>query len=112
MQPAKPVPKDDKQAHVCPWCGASNTDYVQRGYTGPTDESDQYFTCNSCHKVTYQLISRTTRQTRLGRYRVGGIFKDSKHQTKYRITRMLKVGFDEYLLHLKPIPGDDDSDSA
>lgn len=112
MQPARSLPTKDRQARDCPWCGASDVELVQRGYTGPTDEPDQYFTCNACDKLTYELVSRTTRQTRLGRYRVGGIFKDPKHQTTYRITRILKVGFDEYLLHLKPVSADKSNESA
>ena len=64
------------EARQCPWCDSFDTSLVHRGYTGPTDEVNQYFTCNSCHKVTYELIAKTAREMRLGRFRAGGIFRD------------------------------------
>ena len=76
---------------------------MQRGYTGPTDEVDQYFTCHSCGKVTFELIAKNAREMRLGRFRAGGIYKDPAHQTRYLVSRVLKVGLNEYLIYLKPI---------
>lgn len=87
----------------CPWCGSAQTSLVQRGYTGPTDEVDQYFTCHSCGKITYELIARSSREMRLGRFRAGGVYKDSAHQTRYHVNRVLKVGLNEFLIYLKPI---------
>lgn len=87
----------------CPWCGSTNTRFVQRGFVGPTDERDQYFTCRSCDRLTYEIISRTMRDMRLSQFRAGGIFRDSARQTKYHINRVLKVGMNEFLLYLKPI---------
>ena len=39
------------------------SDVVQRGYTGPTDEINQYFTCAACGRVTFELIAKTARET-------------------------------------------------
>jgi hypothetical protein len=89
----------------CPWCGSAETRLVQRGYTGPTDEVDQYFTCRRCGRVTYELVAKTAREMRLGRFRAGGIYKDSANQTRYQVSRVLKVGLNEYLIYLKPIVG-------
>jgi hypothetical protein len=89
----------------CPWCNGSEIQLVQRGYTGPTDEVNQYYTCRACGKVTYELIAKTAREMRLGRYHAGGIYKDSVHQTRYSVSRVLKVGLNEYLIYLKPLPG-------
>lgn len=89
----------------CPWCGSSEIDLVQRGYTGPTDEVNQYFTCRGCGKVTYELIAKTAREMKLGRFHAGGTYKDSVHQTRYTVSRVLRVGLNEYLIYLKPAPG-------
>lgn len=88
---------------VCPWCTSTDTRLVQRGFVGPTDERDQYFTCNACKRLTYEIVSRTVRDMRLGQFRAGGTFRDSARQTKYTISRVLKVGFNELLLYVKPI---------
>ena len=88
---------------LCPWCGSSATSLVQRGYTGPTDEVDQYFTCASCGKVTYELVAKTAREMRLGRFRAGSLYQDRANHTRYQVSRVLKVGVNEYLVYLKPI---------
>jgi hypothetical protein len=87
----------------CPWCGSSDTVHVQRGFVGPTDDRNQYFTCNDCDRLTYEIISKTVRDMRVGQFRAGGIYRDSARQTKYTITRVLKVGMNESLLYVKPI---------
>jgi len=87
----------------CPWCGSVETRLVHRGYTGPTDEVNQYFTCASCGKVTYELVAKTAREMRLGRYHAGGIYQDRASKTRYHVHRVLKVGINEYLIYLKPI---------
>jgi transposase-like protein len=89
----------------CPWCGSTETRLVHRGYAGPTDEVNQYFTCQHCGKVTYELVAKTAREMRLGRFRAGGIYKDTANQTRYHVSRVLKVGLNEYLIYLKPIIG-------
>lgn len=88
----------------CPWCGSPAISLVQRGYTGPTDEVNQYFTCKACGKVTYELIAKTAREMKLGRFQPGSIYKDHTHQTRYAVSRVLKVGLNEYLIYLKPMP--------
>ena len=88
---------------TCPWCGSERTQLVTRGYTGPTDETDQYFTCDACGKVTYELVAKSAREMRLGRYRIGGVYQDRTHHTRYHVSRVLKVGVNEYLIYLKPI---------
>jgi hypothetical protein len=88
----------------CPWCESFDTALVHRGYTGPTDEVNQYFTCNECHKITYELIAKNAREMRLGRFRAGGTFRDSIHGTRYQVNRVLKVGLNEYLVYLRPLP--------
>ena len=91
------------EARRCPWCDSFDTSLVHRGYTGPTDEVNQYFTCNNCHKVTYELIAKTAREMRIGRFRAGDIYRDSACQTRYEISRILKVGLNEYLVYLRPL---------
>ena len=88
---------------LCPWCGSAATRLVHRGYTGPTDEVDQYFTCDACGKVTYELVAKTAREMRLGRFRAGAVYQDRANQTRYHVSRVLKVGINEYLIYLKPI---------
>lgn len=90
----------------CPWCGSKNITFVQRGFTGPTDERDQYTTCNNCKRLAYEIISRSARDMRLGQYRSGGVYRDSLRQTRYTINRVLKVGANEYLLYVKPVVRD------
>ena len=98
------LPQYQPQPHRrCPWCGSVETRLVHRGYTGPTDEVNQYFTCASCGKVTYELVAKTAREMRLGRYHAGGIYQDRANKTRYHVNRVLKVGINEYLIYLKPI---------
>jgi uncharacterized Zn finger protein len=91
----------------CPWCGSTETRLVQRGYTGPTDEVDQYLTCEACGRVTYELVAKTAREMRLGRYHAGSVYQDRGSRTRYHVQRILKVGVNEYLMYLKPIVGSD-----
>ena len=95
--------KEPQRARQCPWCRSKDVRLTQRGFTGPTDERDQYFHCNNCKRLTYEIISRSTRDMRLGQYRTGGTYRDTVRQTKYDITRVLKVGSNEFLLYVKPI---------
>ena len=99
------APARNQQEHRCAWCGSLDTHFVQRGLIGPTDETDQYVVCHECNRVTYEFITRSARDMRLGRYRTGGIFRDSVHGTRYEITRVLRIGANEHLLYLKPLPG-------
>lgn len=88
---------------MCPWCGSSDVVRVQRGFVGPTDERNQYLTCNACDRLTFEIISKTVRDMRVGQFRVGGTYRDPASQTKYTITRVLKVGMNECLLYVKPL---------
>ncbi len=107
----RPAPETAKPAssppgRVCPWCGSQDTVFVQRGLTSAVVSPDQYVRCNDCTRVTYEIVSRNDRDIRIGRYRTGGEFRDATHQTRYHIYRMLKVGFNEYLLYLRPMKSD------
>ena len=88
---------------LCPWCGSAATHWVPRGYTGPTDEIHQYYTCADCGKTTYERVAKTAREMRLGRYRPGDIYQDRANQTRYHVTRILKVGANEFLIYLRPL---------
>lgn len=107
-----PQQTPDTGERQCPWCGSFQTRLVQRGYTGPTDEVDQYFSCGTCGKITYELIAKNAREMRMERYRAGGVYKDLVHKTKYHISRILKVGVNEFLIYLKPIPDEERSTAA
>lgn len=93
--------KGDDGRH-CPWCGGADLEIVQRGYAGKTDTNDQYFRCRTCGKVTWEMVSKTAQEVRLGRYEAGQAF--TERGDRYLIRRVLKVGFNEYLLYLKPSP--------
>lgn len=88
---------------TCPWCGASNLSFTSRGYTGPTDEVDQYFSCRACHKSTYEIVAKSAREMRLGRFQAGGVYKEPSTRDRYTIRRVLKVGVNEFLIYLDPI---------
>lgn len=87
----------------CPWCGSRDTVFVQRGLADGQESKDQYIRCHDCEKVTYDTVSTTDRDIRISRYHAGGEYRDPEHQIRYTVYRMLKVGFDEFLLYLRPI---------
>ena len=91
----------------CPQCGSSDTAHVQRGLAGATDERDQFFACNSCGRVTYEIVSRTQREIRVGRLEPGRAVRLGG--SDYIVSRVLKVGLNESLVYVKPNP---DPDSA
>lgn len=92
----------NSEGRQCPWCGSTDLDVVQRGYAGKTDANDQFSRCRACGKTTWEMVSRTAQELRLGRYEVGKSF--TERGDRYLIKRILKVGFNEYLLYLKPAP--------
>lgn len=114
LQDAKPDPSGPAKpaGPRCPWCDSDDVVRTQRGFVGPTDERDQYLTCQNCGQVTYEIVSRTVRDMRMGQFQMGGTFRDSARQTKYTITRVLKVGVNEFLLYLKPVLPRRDSESS
>ncbi|HEU5423876.1 MAG TPA: hypothetical protein VFU72_10080 [Nitrolancea sp.] len=88
------------EQRICPDCGSRRTQVVLRGLTGPTDESDQYFRCEDCGRVTYEIVARTARELRIARISPGRQFRASGRL--YEVRRVLKVGLDEYLVYLRP----------
>lgn len=86
----------------CPWCDSTDVEVVQRGFAGKTDGNDQYFRCRHCGKTTWEMVSKTAQEVRIGRYQVGKSF--TERGDRYIIRRILKVGFNEHLLYLKPVP--------
>jgi hypothetical protein len=73
---------------------------VLRGFAGTTDDHNQYFTCNDCGRVTFEILSRTQREIRVGRLELG---RQVRHEGgEYVVSRVLKVGLNESLVYLKP----------
>ena len=75
--------------------------FVQRGLAGLSDEHDQYFTCAECGQVTYEILSRSERQLRMGRLEVGRTF--TLDGLEYAILRVLKAGLVENLVYVRPV---------
>lgn len=100
---SRAAPGTSDGSNSCPWCGAGPLSYTSRGYTGPTDEVDQYFTCNACHKLTFEIVAKSAREMKLGRYRAGGVYKEPSTRDRYTIRRILKVGVNEFLIYLDPM---------
>lgn len=101
--PAQPIDGESGAERVCPWCGGAAARFVSRGFAGPTDANDQYFVCGSCRRTTYEMVSKTSREMRLGRYKAGDTYQDRTNRTRYHINRVLRVGANEFLLYLKPL---------
>jgi predicted RNA-binding Zn-ribbon protein involved in translation (DUF1610 family) len=87
------------EPRACPDCGSSRIVLTQRGLAGPTDETDQHFRCEQCGRVTYEIISRSARDIRLEQIRPGSVIRTGGHN--YRVTRVLKIGLDEFLVYLR-----------
>jgi hypothetical protein len=84
----------------CPACGNDDTLLLQRGYAGVTDERDQYFVCDACGKTTYEIVSRTPKEIRIGRLEPGRPIRIEG--SAYTISRVLKAGMNESLIYVKP----------
>ncbi len=95
--------RQEPEGRICPWCESPEIRFVQRGYAGPTDEMDQYLVCTACQKTTYQIVAKTSREMRLGRYKAGDVYQDRAQNTSYSISRILRSGRNEFLIYLKPI---------
>ncbi len=112
------VSRHDQQADFppgerrCPWCGSVDVRLFTRGFTGPTDETDQYFVCNHCERVTYELVAKNAREMKLGRWRAGGVYREPTTQIRYHISRILKVGVNEFLIYLRPMSDEIPEESA
>ncbi len=96
--------RNDLTGRLCPWCDSPEVRFVQRGYVGPTDEVDQYVVCAACNKTTYEIVAKTAREMRLGRYKPGAVYQDRSQNTRYTINRVLRAGQNEFLIYLKPLP--------
>ena len=94
------------EPRTCPKCGSMATSFVQRGLAGATDERDQYFACRDCGRVTYEIVSRTARDLRMGRFEAGRAIKLAGDD--YVVSRVLKVGLNESLVYVKPAETDRD----
>ena len=86
----------------CPECGGTNVSLTQRGLAGPTDESDQFFECRDCGRITFEIISRSARDVRMEKIAAGKTLRAGGHD--YRVVRILKVGLDEFLVYVRPEP--------
>jgi hypothetical protein len=95
------------EPRTCPKCGSMATNFVQRGLAGATDERDQYFACRDCGRVTYEIVSRTARDLRMGRFEAGRAIKLAGDE--YVVSRVLKVGLNESLVYVKPLGADQDA---
>jgi RNA polymerase subunit RPABC4/transcription elongation factor Spt4 len=95
------------EPRTCPTCGSAATSFVQRGLAGATDERDQYFACRDCGRVTYEIVSRTARDLRMGRYEAGRPIKLAGDE--YVVSRVLKVGLNESLVYVKPADNERDA---
>ena len=91
------------EGRICPWCESADVRFVQRGYAGPTDEVDQYLVCSACQTTTYEIVAKTSREMRLGRYKAGDVYQDRAQKTSYSISRVLRSGRNEFLVYLKPL---------
>ena len=91
------------EQRICPDCGSDRTQLVQRGLAGLTDESNQYYRCEVCGRVTYEIVARTERQIRIDRISPGRQLRE--HGKLYQVRRVLKVGLNEYLVYLRPCSG-------
>jgi hypothetical protein len=89
-------------ARTCPWCDSPNVELVQRGYAGATDERDQFLICAACKRTTFEIVAKSSREMRMGRYKAGDQYQDRAQNAKYIITRVLRSGSNEFLLYLKP----------
>lgn len=110
-KPARQAPSQHHQSHPtwksagreCPWCGGRDTEHVMRSLASGQESRNQYLRCHDCGRTTYEIVALTGREVRLGRYQAGGEYRDPEQRTRYDIYRMLKIGFDEYLLYLRPV---------
>lgn len=92
---------DELPSKTCPFCGSTDTVFVQRGFAGTTDANDQFFTCSSCGLITYEIVACTERDIRMHRLEPGRRYKHAGWE--YTVTRVLKIGNNESLVYLRPL---------
>lgn len=85
--------------HICPVCSSTRLTLIRRGFAGKTDTADQYWRCLDCQQTILEIVSLGQREIRLGRFEAGGSYQ--RDGLSYSIRRILKVGFDEFLLYLQ-----------
>lgn len=85
---------------ICPDCGSDRTELVQRGLADLANETDQYYRCLDCGRVTYEIVARTAREIRAGRIELGRVIRAGGRS--YTVRRILKIGVNEYLVYLRP----------
>lgn len=73
---------------------------VHRGLADLANESDQYYRCRDCGRVTYEIVSRTAREMRAQRIALGRTIRAAGNL--YTVRRILKVGVNEHLVYLQP----------
>jgi hypothetical protein len=95
--------REETTERLCPWCGSDKVRFIQRGYAGLTDERDQFLLCDACDRTTYEIVAKTAREMRLGRYKPGDIYQDRVQNVRYTISRVLRSGSNEFLVYLKPV---------
>lgn len=74
-----------------------------RSLAGGQESRNQFLRCHDCGRTIYEIVALAGREVRLGRYQSGGEYRDPVQRGRYTIYRMLKIGFDEYLLYLRPV---------
>jgi hypothetical protein len=85
---------------VCPDCGSERTTWTKRGLIGPTDESDQFYQCRDCGRITFEIVARTSRDLKVNQIAPGKVILQAGDP--YVVSRVLKVGLDEFLVYLRP----------
>ena len=88
------------EARTCPDCGSDRTVLVHRSLAAVANEMDQYFRCEACGRVTYEIVARTAREVKAGRIEPGRSIREAGKV--YTVRRVLKVGLNEYLVYLRP----------
>lgn len=83
----------------CPVCGSTAAVLVRRGFTGPTDERDQYLRCQQCGRVTYEILCRSAREVRAQGLAPGQTVTVAGQ--RYVVRQLLRVGLNEYLVYVR-----------
>ncbi len=88
------------EPRTCPDCGSDRTVLVHRSLADLANETDQYYRCEDCGRVTYEIVARTAREVKAGRIEPGKSIREAGKL--YTVRRVLKVGVNEYLVYLRP----------
>ena len=88
---------------TCVACASPKVMVVPRGFVGQSNSPDQYRLCQQCGYITYEIVAVQQRDLRLHRYEANARYE--RDGASYRVRRVLKAGFNEYLLYLQPEAG-------